>query len=39
MLTLSSIASADCNYNGSSYPTGTVIGGLVCQEDGTWRQG
>ena len=30
-------ASADCIYDGQSYPTGTEIGGLVCQPDGTWR--
>lgn len=29
---------ADCVYNGRSYPTGTVIGPLVCQPDGTWKQ-
>ena len=30
-------ALADCIYNGRSYPTGTNIGGVVCQPDGTWR--
>ena len=30
-------ASADCIYNGRSYPTGTNIGGVVCQPNGTWR--
>lgn len=29
---------ADCTYNGRSYPTGTVIGPLVCQPDGTWQK-
>jgi hypothetical protein len=28
---------ADCVYQGKSYPTGTKIGGLTCQADGTWR--
>ncbi len=31
------MALADCIYNGVSYPTGTNIGGVVCQPDGTWR--
>jgi hypothetical protein len=30
-------ALADCIYKGRSYPTGTNIGGVVCQPDGTWR--
>ena len=30
-------ALADCFYNGRWYPTGTNIGGVVCQPDGTWR--
>ena len=30
-------AQADCIYNGRAYPTGTNIGGVVCQPDGTWR--
>jgi hypothetical protein len=32
-----STAMADCIYSGRSYPTGTNIGGVVCQPDGTWR--
>jgi len=28
---------ADCVYQGRSYPTGTKIGSLTCQADGTWR--
>jgi len=28
---------ADCVYKGNSYPTGTKIGGLTCQPDGTWK--
>jgi|GEM_PF-1582763 len=27
---------ADCTHKGKSYPTGTVIGPLVCTADGTW---
>ena len=30
-------ARADCVYNGRWYPTGTNIGGVVCQPNGTWR--
>ena len=28
---------ADCLYQGRPYPTGTKIGGLTCQANGTWR--
>ncbi len=28
---------ADCYLNGVAYPTGTVISGLTCQPDGTWK--
>jgi len=28
---------ADCVYQGRSYPTGTRIGDLTCQADGSWR--
>jgi hypothetical protein len=28
---------ADCIYNGKYYPTGTKVGDLTCQPDGTWR--
>ncbi|CAB5133381.1 hypothetical protein D3OALGB2SA_3775 [Olavius algarvensis associated proteobacterium Delta 3] len=28
---------ANCIYNGGSYPTGTVIGPLVCSPNGTWQ--
>ena len=28
---------ADCVYQGKSYPTGTRLGGLTCQADGTWK--
>ena len=30
-------ALADCPYAGKSYPTGTRVGNLTCQADGTWR--
>lgn len=30
-------AQADCIYNGRAYPTGTNIGGVICQPNGTWR--
>lgn len=30
-------SNAACLYNGNPYPTGTVIGGLTCQADGSWR--
>ena len=33
----SSAVWADCVYQGKSYPTGTKIGGLTCQPDGTWK--
>jgi hypothetical protein len=32
-----SAAHADCLWKGKSYPTGTRIGGLTCQADGTWK--
>ena len=32
-----SFALADCVYDGRSYGTGTVINGLTCQADGSWR--
>ncbi|MFH1215247.1 MAG: hypothetical protein V1706_01965 [Pseudomonadota bacterium] len=28
---------ADCIYDGIYYPTGTKIGDLTCQPDGTWK--
>ena len=31
-------AYADCKFNGKTYTTGTDIGGLVCQRDGTWKK-
>ena len=36
MVALPTIALADCIYNGQTYPTGTRIGSVVCQPDGTW---
>lgn len=32
-----SSAWAECVYQGKSYPTGTRLGGLTCQADGTWK--
>lgn len=31
------IVLAGCKYKGQEYPTGTNIGGVVCQPNGTWR--
>jgi len=31
-------AFADCYVNGVRYPTGSVVGGLECTEQGTWRR-
>ena len=28
---------ADCYLNGAPYPTGTIVAGLTCQADGSWR--
>lgn len=28
---------ANCIYNGKTYPTGTKLGELTCQPDGTWK--
>ena len=36
LLIFSSLAYADCRYNGKTYVQGTVINGYVCQPDGTW---
>jgi len=37
LLSAASLASADCVYQGRSYPKGTNIGGAVCQDNGQWR--
>jgi hypothetical protein len=37
LLIYSTILHADCVHNGVIYPPGTVINGLTCQPDGTWR--
>jgi len=37
MFLMSNIANADCWYNGSVYPTGSVVNGLTCQTNGSWR--
>ena len=36
LVIFSSATFADCTYNGKAYPTGTVIGGYVCGQDGKW---
>jgi len=35
LVTISSVAAADCIYQGQSYPQGTVIGPFVCT-NGQW---
>ena len=30
-------ANADCYYDGALYPTGTKLGDLECQPDGSWK--
>ena len=35
-LSINSVYAA-CIYEGVSYPTGTTVGELTCQPDGTWR--
>ena len=35
--TLTSTMTFACPYNGYDYPAGTVIGGLTCQGDGSWK--
>ena len=36
LLLVSSFAYADCQYDGTSYPEGTIVNGYVCKPDGTW---
>ena len=36
-IALAAPAFADCTYQGHSVPTGTNIGGVVCQPDGSWK--
>jgi len=33
----STMAWADCVYNGQRYATGSKVGGRTCQTDGSWR--
>ena len=33
-----STAYADCRRDGRTYPTGTIIGGFICTEGGTWEK-
>jgi len=35
LIIMSTVVSADCYMNGVLYPTGTTIGGLTCQADGS----
>ena len=35
---LTSTAYAACRYDGSLYPTGTVIGSRICGADGYWKR-
>lgn len=35
--TVSTAYANDCTYNGNTYSSGTKIGSLVCQPDGTWK--
>jgi hypothetical protein len=38
LFALSLPALADClGPDGNSYPTGTRLGALVCQDDGSWQ--
>jgi hypothetical protein len=37
LLIYTAILHADCIHNGVLYPTGTIINGLTCQADGSWR--
>jgi len=36
LATFGSSAHAECYKDGVAYPTGTVIDGFICTEDGTW---
>lgn len=36
LLLFSSSVFAVCTNNGKSYPTGTILGPLVCSGNGTW---
>jgi hypothetical protein len=38
VLLVSGPAYGDCLYDGVSYPTGTILGPLVCMPDGTWQE-
>jgi len=37
LMLLSVSAFAECYLDGVLYPAGTVISGLTCQADGSWR--
>ena len=34
---LATSAMADCEHDGKTYPTGTILGPLVCRPNGTWQ--
>lgn len=38
ILLSSSTAYGACRYDGYLYPTGTVIGSMICGADGYWRR-
>ena len=37
MVMIGNVAYADCQLNGRSYGTGSVVGGKTCQPDGSWK--
>lgn len=37
-LVLATSVQAFCYRDGKPYPTGAVVKGYVCQEDGTWKK-
>ena len=37
LMVISTTAQAGCYLDGVLYPTGTVVSGLTCQADGSWR--
>ncbi len=37
-LMISSLANAVCYRDGKPYPSGSEVGGYVCQPDGTWKR-
>lgn len=37
LVSLTTFAMADCEHDGKNYPTGTILGPLICTPDGTWQ--